>query len=330
MANQNHLNILKLGVGKWNKWRKKNPDIEPDLSGANLFKERLSGINFKSTNLIEANLEFSILAWADLRGADLEDAQIFHAHLEKANLEGSNLAKANLWAAHLRMANLKYADLTSANLPEADLYMVNLERATLESADFSRANLSEANLKGANLQFAKFADTYLKGANLSDSFVYGISAWNLFLENTIQSNLTITYQHRTPWVMEYKTPEPVITVDDIEIAQFLYLMLNNKKIRRIIDTITSKVVLILGRFTPNRKSVLDAMREELRKFDFLPIVFDFDKPFNRDTLETVLYSCPLISICYCRFDGCEKYFTRITTYSPKSTLCPCNTYIKQG
>jgi len=47
--------------------------------------------------------------------------------------------------------------------------------------------------------------------------------------------------------------EPEITVDNIEVAQFIYLMLYNQKIRDVIDTITSKVVLILGRFTPERK-----------------------------------------------------------------------------
>ena len=37
----------------------------------------------------------------------------------------------------------------------------------------------------------------------------------------------------------------------------------------MIDTITSKVVLILGRFTAERKAVLDALREELSKRHYL-------------------------------------------------------------
>jgi hypothetical protein len=49
----------------------------------------------------------------------------------------------------------------------------------------------------------------------------------------------------------------------------------------VIDTITSKVVLILGRFTPERKSVLDAIRDQLRKRNYLPVLFDFEKPSNR-------------------------------------------------
>jgi hypothetical protein len=64
-------------------------------------------------------------------------------------------------------------------------------------------------------------------------------------------------------------------------------MLNNERIRHVIDTITSKVVLILGRFTSERKAILDALREELRKHDYLPVLFDFDVPASRDITETV-------------------------------------------
>jgi hypothetical protein len=45
--------------------------------------------------------------------------------------------------------------------------------------------------------------------------------------------------------------------------------------------------LILGCFTEERKAVLDAIRDELRKRDYLPVVFDFDKPVSRDLTETI-------------------------------------------
>lgn len=67
----------------------------------------------------------------------------------------------------------------------------------------------------------------------------------------------------------------------------MYLLLNNQKIRNIIDTVTSKIVLILGRFTPEPKAILDAIRDELRGLDYLPVLFDFEKPTNRDITETV-------------------------------------------
>src|SRR5438270_891546 len=76
-------------------------------------------------------------------------------------------------------------------------------------------------------------------------------------------------------------------LDNLKIAQFIYLLLNNREIRDIIDTVAKKAVLILGRFTPERKVVLDALREALRTCGYLPILFDFEKPASRDITETV-------------------------------------------
>jgi len=133
------------------------------------------------------------------------------------------------------------------------------------------ADLSEANLTSAIL-----VDTNLENANISGCFIYGISAWNVSLKNTAQANLIVTCPD-----------DPTITVDNLEVAQFIYLLLNNNKIRNVIDTITSKVVLILGRFTPERKAVLDALRDELRKQNYTPVLFDFEKPSSRNITETV-------------------------------------------
>jgi hypothetical protein len=156
-----------------------------------------------------------------------------------------------------------------------DLSGANLRWAHLKWAHLDGANLSGANLEGANLQTSTVVET-LTDADLTGCRIYGISTWDLKLDRAKQQNLMITPEN-----------EPVITVDNIEVAQFVYLLLRNQKIRDVIDTITSKVVLILGRFTDERKAVLDALREELRKRDYLPILFDFAIPATRDITETV-------------------------------------------
>jgi len=76
-------------------------------------------------------------------------------------------------------------------------------------------------------------------------------------------------------------------VDDLEIAQFIYLLLNNDKFRKVIDQVSSKMVLILGRFTEERKQVLECVRAALRQHNYLPVLFDFEKPANRDLTETI-------------------------------------------
>jgi hypothetical protein len=95
-------------------------------------------------------------------------------------------------------------------------------------------------------------------------------------ETTNQQDLVIT-----------PPDEPEVTVDRIEVAQFVYLLLHNEKIRDIIDTVGKKGVLLLGRFTEGRTTVLERLRDELRKRGYLPIVFNFDKPETKDFTETV-------------------------------------------
>lgn len=202
------------------------------------------------------------LSGADLTGINLSLANLAHANLNEANLRGVELCNAILFN-----AKVCAADLTGANLTEANL----------TGADLSRANLTEANLSKANMSRTKIIEAKLNGATLTDCRIFGVSAWGLIgLEEAEQSNLVIT-----------DDGEPVITVDNLEVAQFIYILLHSDKIRSVIDTITSKVVLILGRFTPERKAILDAIRGELRKQNYLPIMFDFDKPKSRNLTETV-------------------------------------------
>ena len=241
MANDEHVALLQQGVTAWNKWRRENANVLPDLRRANLRKANLLGANLTEANLTEARLT----------DATLRKANLIKADLRRGDLRGANLSEANFSRAELNGAYLSDANLTGANLTGADL-------------------------RGGDLYGTTLVDTDLTGADLTGCRIYGASAWRLTLERTKQQNLVIT-----------DGEEPEITVDNIEVAQFIYLMLNNRKVRDVIDTITSKAVLILGRFTDERKAVLDALRDELRKRNYLPILFDFDKPRSRDTDETI-------------------------------------------
>jgi hypothetical protein len=87
--------------------------------------------------------------------------------------------------------------------------------------------------------------------------------------------------------VRHDVDEPTVTVDNIEVAQFVYLLLHNEKIRDIIDTIGKKGVLLLGRFTEGRIEILERLREELRNRGYLPIIFNFDKPETKNFTKTV-------------------------------------------
>jgi uncharacterized protein YjbI with pentapeptide repeats len=296
---------------------------EANLRRANLSEDRLNneisfrGVDIRRANLSEAKLNKTHLGGADIRkanfsGADLNGASLMMANLSESNLREANLRKADLWGACFREADLSRADLREADLREADLSRADLREANLREANLSRANLSEANLSEANLSRVDLSEAELSGASLnlanlilvnlrganlrranlfgsnmiqanidsviiSKSNVYGINVWDLEGEFADQKELIIT-----------RDGESAITVDNIEIAQFIYLILNNRKIRDVINTLTSKTVLILGRFAiPERKAILDALRNKLREYDLLPIVFDFDRPADKDFTETI-------------------------------------------
>jgi uncharacterized protein YjbI with pentapeptide repeats len=287
-----------------------------DLTYANLSNARLQGADLgkaklMGANLVAANLSRAIVVGANLNQADLGDAKVVGADLSRADLSmadlpcvdfsrailddadlsdakllearfvGTRLLRADLSRdllarADLTRADLSYAKLVETDLSRATLFRTTLTEANLALADFTQAKLGKAVLCRANLSGVRFLETDLNGADLTGCRVYGVSAWNVDLTRTAQSNLLISPRN-----------EPAITVDQLELAQFIYLLLRNQKIRNVIDTITSKVVLILGRFTPERKRVLDAIREELRHRDFVPVLFDFDIPRNRNITETV-------------------------------------------
>jgi hypothetical protein len=192
------------------------------------------------------------------------------------DLSEANLFGTRLFGAHLREANLCGADLRGAILFGTRLFGAYLREANLRGANLRWAYLREANLDGADLRGAILMRTDLTGANLTGCRIFGLAAWKLKLEGATQQNLVITPPN-----------EPEITVDNIEVAQFIYLLLHNQNIRHVIDTVTSKVVLILGRFKKERKAVLDALREDLRKRDYVPILFDFDPSASRDITETI-------------------------------------------
>src|SRR5258708_34128727 len=162
------------------------------------------------------------------------------------------------------------------NLSRANLSRTNLSEANLSEANLSYADLSGAHLNGANLSRTILVGTNLTNTTLQDCSIYGISAWDVKLDGAKQVNLTIT-----------PADQPTITVDNLKIAQFIYLLLNNKEIREVINTLTTKSVLILGRFKPERKDVLDALRNALRKHNYLPILFDFDPAKTQTVRETI-------------------------------------------
>jgi hypothetical protein len=280
MADQSHLDVMDKGVEAWNRWRKEEPSVTPDLRDAQLSGRKLQGIDLSRgewrANLIGAQLDHADLTGANLKEASLNLAQLTGAFLVRADLRDAELLDttlhfADLSGADCRDANMFGADMSCAKLVETKFQGATLRSASLYRSDLTRANLADADLFTVNLTGATVDNTVFTRCK-----VFGVSAWALKGTPEDQQELDIS-----------GIEEPSVTVDDLEVAQFIYLMLNNEKIRHVIDTITSKVVLILGAFSNKRKPTLDRLRHELRQRNLTPVVFDFGPSEHQSIMDTV-------------------------------------------
>jgi hypothetical protein len=263
--------ILDQGVEAWNNWRRSNPAIQPNLSGIDLSYKSFLGANFSGVNFYK-----TILSGSCLMAADLSESELEKATLLDSNLQGANLDDAVLYKAECSYADFSKASFHSANLKQANLSQAIFCNANLINADLFDSNLSNADLSGANLTGVRLIEANLQDCILQSCRVYGISVWKIKGIPKNQQDLIITSEN-----------EIEIRVDDLEVAQFVYLLISNSKIRNVIDTVAKKGVLILGRFTEERLNVLNLVRNNLRDLGYLPILFDFTKPDSRSFIETV-------------------------------------------
>jgi uncharacterized protein YjbI with pentapeptide repeats len=292
---------------EWTSWREQVSGNLPSLPGAHLQKASLRGWPLAGIKLPDANLRNADLRDADLTDADLTGADLTRANLAWATLSGARLTGAKLNDAFLNGAFLSETDFTDAKLeraelPEAQFYATvfhgallnyaNLSGVRLQKVDFTGATLCHtnltntefittklcrANLHRSNLERTRFIDVDIQGAIIREARVYGIAVWDLRnAQSAVQHDLLVT-----------PAGEREVRVDDLEMAQFVYMLLRNEKIRNVIDVMTTKAVLIIGRFTPRRKNVLDSIKEALRDEGYLPILFDFIGSPRRKVRETI-------------------------------------------
>jgi uncharacterized protein YjbI with pentapeptide repeats len=205
MANEKYLALLKEALEKgdieiWNKWRKKNPSVMPNLSGAILKEMNLKNAILSEADLSSANMRGANLSGAILKGANLSGAILFNANMRLASLSFAKVEDANMGG-----ANLFDADLTNSNMKGADLRESNMYGSTLRSADFAGANLTDSNLRGANLTDANLGCANLSGVNLrgadlkATDFSQSEIGWTTFANNDLSMAKGLdTVIHRGP------------------------------------------------------------------------------------------------------------------------------------
>jgi uncharacterized protein YjbI with pentapeptide repeats len=276
MANEEHLDVLRRGVKAWNAWRRKNPSAKPDLSFADLQGENFDGANFRGVNFFQADLSGEAsFCKTDFRGSSFEFTDLLDSYCLKADFRGALFVHATLSELDCSQADFRDTQIHSCELLEADFSSADLRSADLNWSDLSHAIFENADLRGADLTGTQMVQTRFTGANLAGARVYGVTPWEVVLDGAIQTDLVITPKGR-----------PRVTVDDLELAQFMYLLLDNRSLGRVIDTLTSRVVLVLGRFGDARREYLDLLLTKIRARQLVPLSVDVGGTKRAPLMET--------------------------------------------
>jgi hypothetical protein len=174
MANPEHLEILKQGVGVWNKWRTEHKDVLPDFGGADLRDSDLSGADLGDTSLSDADLRGADLRGADLSGADFTDVILAYTTfvdndlsavkgLEEAHHEASS--GIGIDTIYKSQGNIPEIFLRGCGVPESFIVQMRSLVASTEAIQFYSCFISYSS---KDQEFAErlHADLQAKGVRV--------------------------------------------------------------------------------------------------------------------------------------------------------------------
>jgi len=288
--------LLRSSATSWNEWRQKNEFLPLDFSNAQLMTQIFTGFdfsncNFRYANLMDCELKNVIFNNSDLSFADLSQSRLINANFSETRLFRSQFNHSNLRNAKFSHVDVINADFLGSLLSSVSIDSSKIDFCIFDDADFSKSIISSTSLMGSSfyktnlseslvinciLKGSVFINTNIEQTSFENCNIFGISCWKMTGTPKLMRNLNIS---------DFK--ENKITLDNLEIAQFLYLLLNNSEINLVIDNITTKIVLILGRFSDEQKPILDLIRLKLPTYGYIPVIFDFNPPSTRDLDETI-------------------------------------------
>lgn len=241
-------------------WRERNPDSL--ISRPNWYDcPGRNGVQIKGRNRV------------DFSGADLSGLLIMKAYAEGLHLRGAVIENTVF-----EEGDFSRADFSQATFRNTRFNKTILTGATFDGSTFVNCNLNRVNLVGASFCVKEITETV----------VYGIAAWDLNTADDMkQSKLVIepTYEFYSDLVADGKVP---MTVDNIELAQFVYYLSNHKRMRDVLTVLNAQGVLLLGRFRDGGLERLEAIRETLARRGYMAMIFDFDRPDSLSLTETAV------------------------------------------
>jgi uncharacterized protein YjbI with pentapeptide repeats len=298
-GDEQHLQLLKHSLARgsaraWNRWRSEHPRVVPDLRGVILPGKWLGRYNLDRARLDRAVLDRAHLGAARLEGASLRGASLDQANLEAVHAAGSDFSGVHMRNAYLHVADcrrarflgdayLRHVDAREADFTGAKLTGANLADADLTAACFDGADLGRAQLGGAILNGTSLLGARLRGALVGGAFIRNVETDDKTDQRDLALDVHVVWDRPKGDAIVFQD------ADDLRLAQFHDVVSERGAIGSLISASARRVVLILGRFLPRRKRVLNRLADALRERGKIPVVFDFPNPEEREVSDTVRF-----------------------------------------
>jgi hypothetical protein len=188
--------------------------------------------------------------------------------------------------------------MSRAGFPGADFSGSMIRKAYCKGTDFSNATFIDCVLNNST-----FIDVNFSGAKIVGCNVYGVSAWEVFFDDdTIQREL---FLHRDNFSRKdiIHSNDIISFVDDIALAQFLYFIAQGDGFGKSLKQLNKRSVLLLGKFKEGGLELLKSVGEILRKWNYIPIIFDFEPSSHTNLIENVLTMAGVSKIVLANLEG---------------------------
>ncbi len=211
MANPEHLEILAQGVETWNMWLGNQPNVLPDLSGADLRGVNLSGAVLIGVNLWRANLANADFSFVHLGATILDDVDLSEVkNLESVTHYGPS--SIGIDTIYKSRGNIPEKFLHGCGVPESLITQIPALVAALEPIQFHSCFISYSHkdedfarrlysrMKEANLRVWYAPEEMRGGRKLHEQIFSAIQVHDKLLlvlsENSLQSEWVMTEIHR--------------------------------------------------------------------------------------------------------------------------------------
>ena len=253
------------------------------FSGTVFQNAKIINVTFKSCKFSHSDFDIANIQNCKFIDSPIQNSTFRSATIEKVDFETSSnksiprIQKCLFQLATIRETSFKNALCSGSNFSCKRMEHVSFQSATMKDCIFAGVSMSYVDFTDADISGAIFKICDIRSSKFVSCIIVGTLFWDctrlISKYDNVQENLILK-------------ESPIISLNRIETAQFMS-MIEQERVDEIITEVTSKAVLILGRFSDPHKTILDALRIRLKELNWVPVIFDFEMTDTRDVTETI-------------------------------------------